>query len=62
MLGNSEKVTITVGALSVVFLIDAMFGFALLVKEYKYELLSVSLNGKYNYKIMKSAFKPTLTK
>jgi hypothetical protein len=62
MAGNTDKITFTIGALSAVFFVDAFFGFALLIKEYKYELLSLSLTGKYNYKIMKSAFKPTLTK
>jgi len=59
---TTDKITVTLVALFAVFFVDALFGFALLIKEYKYELLSGSLTGKYNYKIMKSTFKPTLTK
>ncbi len=59
---TTDKITVSIWALLAVFFVDALFGFALLVKEYKYELLSGSLSGKYNYKIMKSTFRPTLTK
>jgi len=64
MVGNfgNGKFTATLGSLAVVFFIDTLFGLALLVKEYKYEFLSLNLNGKYNYKILKSTFKPTLTR
>lgn len=62
MAGNTDKITFTLVALSAVFFVDALFGFALLVKEYKYEILSLTFTGKYNYKIMKNSFKPTLTK
>jgi len=48
--------------LTLAFFIDAFYGLALLIVSYKYQLLSLSLTGKYNYKIIKNVLKPTITK
>jgi hypothetical protein len=59
LLTSFETVSLSVLALVMIFMADTVFGLYLLVSAYKYQLMSLSLTGKYNYKIMKGAFKPT---